>query len=48
VATVVTKLLQITRPHIAVFGEKDAQQLAVIRRLVSDLNIAVKVVAAPQ
>ncbi|MDT9546132.1 MAG: pantoate--beta-alanine ligase [Chlorobium sp.] len=47
VATVVTKLLHITRPHIAVFGEKDAQQLAVIRKVVSDLNIAVKVLAAP-
>ncbi|RTY35856.1 pantoate--beta-alanine ligase [Chlorobium phaeovibrioides] len=47
VATVVTKLLNITRPHLAVFGEKDAQQLAVIRRVVTDLNIPVKVVAAP-
>lgn len=47
VVTVVTKLLQITKPHAAIFGEKDAQQLAVIRRLVHDLNIDVEIVAAP-
>ncbi|NTW63499.1 MAG: pantoate--beta-alanine ligase [Chlorobiaceae bacterium] len=47
VATIVTKLLQITRPHIAVFGEKDAQQLAVIKRLVKDLNIDVQIIEAP-
>jgi len=47
VVTVVTKLLQITKPHTAVFGEKDAQQLAVIRRLVRDLNIDVEIVGAP-
>lgn len=47
VATVVVKLLGITRPHMAVFGEKDAQQLAVIRRAVADLNIATTIVGAP-
>ncbi|MEE9905317.1 MAG: pantoate--beta-alanine ligase [Chlorobium sp.] len=47
VVTVVTKLLQITKPHTAVFGEKDAQQLAVIRRLVRDLNMDVEIVGAP-
>ena len=47
VATIVTKLFNITKPHIAVFGEKDAQQLAVIRRLVEDLNMPIKIVEAP-
>jgi pantoate--beta-alanine ligase len=47
VATIVTKLFHITKPHIAIFGEKDAQQLAVIRRLVEDLNLDIKIVAAP-
>ncbi|MBM3163582.1 MAG: pantoate--beta-alanine ligase [Chlorobi bacterium] len=47
VVTVVTKLLEITKPHAAVFGEKDAQQLAIIRRLVRDLNIDVEIVGAP-
>ncbi len=47
VATVVMKLLQIAQPHRAYFGEKDAQQLAVIRHLVSDLNVPVEVVAVP-
>jgi len=47
VATIVTKLFNITKPHIAVFGEKDAQQLAVIRRLVEDLNMHIKIIEAP-
>ncbi|ACD89687.1 MAG: pantoate--beta-alanine ligase [Chlorobium limicola] len=47
VATVVTKLLLITKPHIALFGEKDAQQLAVINRLVRDLNLDVRIIGAP-
>jgi len=47
VATIVTKLFNITKPHTAIFGEKDAQQLAVIRRLVADLNMSITIVAAP-
>jgi pantoate--beta-alanine ligase len=47
VATIVTKLFHITKPHIAIFGEKDAQQLAIIRRLVEDLNLDIKIVSAP-
>jgi pantoate ligase / CMP/dCMP kinase len=43
VATIVTRLLQIIEPSIAYFGEKDAQQLAIIRRLVRDLNIPVEI-----
>ncbi|WP_067668274.1 pantoate--beta-alanine ligase [Nocardia miyunensis] len=44
VLTVVSKLLQITRPHEAFFGEKDYQQLTLIRQLVRDLNFDVKIV----
>jgi len=44
VATVVMKLLQIVQPDRAYFGEKDAQQLAVIRQLVADFNVRVEVV----
>ena len=47
VATVVLKLLQIVRPDRAYFGQKDAQQLAVVRRLVRDLDLEVEVVALP-
>ncbi|MDJ0576656.1 MAG: bifunctional pantoate--beta-alanine ligase/(d)CMP kinase [Xenococcaceae cyanobacterium MO_234.B1] len=47
VATIVTKLLNIIRPDRAYFGQKDAQQLAIIRRLVSDLNLPVEIVGCP-
>jgi len=47
VATVVTKILLQCAPDIAVFGEKDYQQLLVIRRLVRDLNIPVEIVGGP-
>ncbi|WP_106397144.1 pantoate--beta-alanine ligase [Actinocorallia populi] len=46
-ATVVAKLFGMVRPDSAFFGQKDAQQLAVIRRLVEDLNLGVQVVAVP-
>ena len=47
VATVVLKLLNIVRPGRAYFGEKDAQQLAVIRRMVVDLNVPAAIVEVP-
>src|ERR1700691_2692263 len=47
VATVVLKLLNIVQPERAYFGEKDAQQLAIIRRMVEDLNVPVEVVPVP-
>lgn len=47
VATVVTKLLCIFRPDVALFGEKDYQQLQVIRRLNADLNLGAQIVSVP-
>ncbi|WP_037850906.1 pantoate--beta-alanine ligase [Streptomyces sp. NRRL S-340] len=45
--TVVAKLLHLTRPDAALYGQKDAQQLALIRRMVRDLNFGVEIVAVP-
>jgi pantoate--beta-alanine ligase len=47
VATVVTKLLNLVRPRAAWFGQKDAQQLAVIRRVIADLSLDVEINAVP-
>lgn len=47
VATVVLKLLNLAQPHNAYFGQKDAQQLAVIRKIAADLNVPVRIVAMP-
>lgn len=47
VATVVTKLFTLVHPDVAVFGEKDAQQLAIVQRLVEDLNLPVRIEPMP-
>ncbi len=47
VATIVTKLFNIVNPHVTIFGQKDYQQLTIIRRMVRDLNFDIKVVGAP-
>lgn len=47
VCTIVAKLFNLTLPHVAVFGQKDYQQAAIIRRMVRDLNFPVEIVVAP-
>jgi len=47
VTTVVLKLVNIVMPQVAVFGQKDGQQCLVIKRMVADLNVPVRLVIAP-
>jgi len=47
VCTVVTKLFNIVKPHYAIFGEKDYQQLRIIERMIADLNMDVKIISGP-
>ena len=47
VATVVLKLFNIVQPHLSVFGQKDAQQAAVIKKMVQDLNVNTKIIISP-
>ncbi len=47
VTTVVTKLFNCTKPHVAVFGQKDYQQLAVISRMVMDLDMDIRIIGVP-
>jgi pantoate--beta-alanine ligase len=47
VLTVVLKLFQLTRPDVAVFGQKDAQQLTLVRRMSADLDLGVQIAAVP-
>lgn len=44
VTTIVAKLFNITKPHVAVFGQKDAQQIAVIRKMIKDLNFDIQII----
>lgn len=47
VTTIVAKLFHITKPHLAVFGQKDAQQVVVITRMVRDLHFDIEIIVAP-
>jgi pantoate--beta-alanine ligase len=47
VATIVAKLFHITKPHVALFGQKDAQQVVVLRRMIRDLNFDTELVVGP-
>ncbi len=47
VATIVAKLFNITKPDVAVFGQKDAQQIAVVRAMIRDLNFDIRLIVAP-
>jgi len=47
VVTVVSRLFELVRPKIAIFGEKDFQQLSLIRKLVTDLNLDIEIISAP-
>jgi pantoate--beta-alanine ligase len=47
VTTVVTKLFLACRPHVAIFGQKDAQQLAILRRMTAELGFGIEIVGAP-
>jgi pantoate--beta-alanine ligase len=47
VTTVVAKLFHLVKPHVAVFGQKDAQQAFIVRRMVKDLDLDVEIVVAP-
>ena len=47
VTTVVAKLFNIVKPHIAVFGQKDAQQAVVIKKMIEDLNFDIKIIISP-